>query len=213
MRKCKVKVLMCLDSIISNRLNPRHHLLLRDKMIDPLQQAQQTPHAPAPLIEHLIRISRLRKSDNSSGPVNLGIHRLRRHQRADITLRLVLFQIQQLRQTVHLDARVVLGHDADVVFDDALAEILPACLGLGVFGVFGGGEDVGGAEVGAEAVGDDGPAHDFGDGEGFEEFFFYGDEGVADVGVDAVEEVGLFVVVGGEEDVVDDSLEDLVLVR
>lgn len=66
--------------------------------------------------------------------------------------------------------------------------------------------------MGAEALGDDGPAHEFGDGEGFEELLLVGDEGVAGVGVYAVEEVGLFVVVRGEEDVIDDSLEDLKVV-
>lgn len=42
----------------------------------------------------------------------------------------------------------------------------------------------------------------------FEEALLFGDEGVAGVGVDAVEEVGLFVVVRGEDDVVDYSLQD-----
>ena len=98
------------------------------------------------------------------------------------------------------------------MLDDPLPEILPARVRFRVFLVgrcrFGG-EDVGGAEVGAEALRDDGPAHQFGDGEGFEQLLLVGDEGVARVGMDAVEEVGLLVVVGGEEDVVDDSLEDL----
>lgn len=65
----------------------------------------------------------------------------------------------------------------------------------------------------AKALGNDGPAHEFRDGEGSEELLLVGDEGVAGVGVDAVEEVGLFVVVGGEEDIIDDSLEDLTHVR
>ena len=42
----------------------------------------------------------------------------------------------------------------------------------------------------------------------FQELGFVGDLGVARVGVDAVQEVGLLVVVRGEEDVVDDALED-----
>ena len=108
---------------------------------------------------------------------------------------------------------VIFRHDADVVLDDAFSEILPAGLSFGVVFVGDGGEDVGGAEVVAEAVGDDGPAHEFGDGEGLDEFSFFGDEGVASVGVDAVEEVGLLVVVGGEEDEEDYSLEDLGWVR
>lgn len=113
-----------------------------------------------------------------------------------------------MRETGELDARVVFRDDAHVVLDDALAQVLPSGVRfwVGVFG--GGGEDVGGAEVGAVGLGDDGPAHDFGDGELFEEALFLGDEGVAGVGVDAVQEVGLLVVVRGEDDVVDDALED-----
>ena len=99
------------------------------------------------------------------------------------------------------------------MLDDAFSEILPAGESFRVGWVWGGGKDVRGTEVRAETLGDDGPAHEFRDGEGFEEGLFFGDEGVAGVGVDAVEEVGLFVVVGGEEDEEDYSLEDLRAVR
>jgi len=95
------------------------------------------------------------------------------------------------------------------VFDDTLAEVHVAGVGFGVVGGRGGVEYVGGAEVRTVFLGDNGPAHKFGDGEEFEEGGFGGDEGVAAVEVDAVEEVGLFVVVGGENDVVDYSLEYL----
>lgn len=178
-------------------------------MIDPLQQAQQTLHARTPLIQHLVRIPHLGETDDPGRAVDFGVDRLGRDELADVRLGFVLVEIEQLREPAHLDASVVLGDDADVVFDDALAEVLPALVGLGV-GVGGGGvEDVGGAEVGAEFLGHDGPAHEFGDGEEFEELGFRRDQAVARVGVDAVQEVGLFVVVGGEDDVVDDSLEDL----
>ena len=63
--------------------------------------------------------------------------------------------------------------------------------------------------MGAEALGNDGPAHEFGDGEGLEQLLLVGDERVAGVGVYAVEKVGLLVVVGCEKNVVDDPLEDL----
>jgi hypothetical protein len=42
--------------------------------------------------------------------------------------------------------------------------------------------------------------HNFGGGEEAEELLFAGEFGVAGVGFNAVEEVGLFVVVRGEED-------------
>lgn len=89
------------------------------------------------------------------------------------------------------------------MLDDALAEIHVAGVGFGIIGGGGGVEDVGGAKVRAVLLGDDGPAHEFRDGEELEEGGFSRDEGVAAVEVDAVEEVGLFVVVGGENDVVD----------
>ena len=63
--------------------------------------------------------------------------------------------------------------------------------------------------MGAKALGNNGPAHQFGDGEGFQKLLLIRDEGVAGIGVDAVEEIGLFIVVGSEEDVVYHSLEDL----
>ena len=190
-------------------LNPRHHLLLRNQMIDPLQQPQQAPHTPAPLIQHLIRAPRFRKTDHPRWTIDLCIYRLRRHQLANILFRLFLVEIQELAQPAHLDASVVFRDDTDVVLDDALAEVHVAGVGFGVLGGGGGVEDVGGAEVRAVSLVDHGPAHEFGYSEEFEECCFGGDEGVAAIEVDAVEEVGLFVVVRGEDDVVDYSLEDL----
>ena len=63
--------------------------------------------------------------------------------------------------------------------------------------------------MGAKALGNNGPAHQFRDSEGFQKLLLIRDEGIAGIGVDAVEEVGLFIVVGSEEDVVDHSLKDL----
>lgn len=83
------------------------------------------------------------------------------------------------------------------MLNDALPQILPSCMRFGIFGVFGCGEDVVGAEVRAVCIGDYGPAHKFGYGEEFEEASFFGDEVVAGVEVDAVKEIRLFVVVGG----------------
>ena len=66
--------------------------------------------------------------------------------------------------------------------------------------------------MGAEALGNHGPAHEFGDGEGLEQLLLVGDERVARVGVYAVEKVGLLVIVRCEKNVVDYSLEHLELV-
>lgn len=60
-------------------------------------------------------------------------------------------------------------------------------------------------------MGDVGPVHDLMGGEEAEELLFAREFGVAGVGLDAMEEVGLFVVVGGEEDVPGDALECLLV--
>ena len=99
------------------------------------------------------------------------------------------------------------------MLDDALAEIEPTLVGFRVgrrggrrgFGI----EDVGGAEVGAKFLRDDGPAHEFGDGEEFEELGLCGDESVASIKMNAMEEVGLLVVVRGKDYIVYYALEDL----
>ena len=192
-------------------LNPSHHLLLGDQMVDALQQAQQAPHAATPLVEHLVRVPGLGETDHPSRPIDLRIHRLRRDQLADVLLRLLLIEIEELTQSRHGDTGVVFGDDTDIVLDDAFAEVEVAGVGFGVVdGVcLRGGEDVGGAKVGAEFLRDDGPAHEFGDREEFQEGGFGGDEGVAGVEMDAVEEVGLLIVMGREDDVVNYSLKDL----
>lgn len=206
---------MCLHRVIAHRLYPSHHLLLRNQMIDPLQKAQKALHAPAPLVQNLIRIPGLGKRDDSRRPVDFGIDRLGRDELTDVAFRLFLVQIEQLGESVHLDAGVVFRYDANVVFNDPLPEVLPAGVGFWVFLICGwgcSGEDVGGAKVGAEALGNYGPAHEFGDGEGFEQLLLVGDEGVSSVGVYAMEKVGLLVIVRREKNVIDDSLEDLEVV-
>ena len=147
-------------------------------MIDTLQQAQQTLHTATPLIQHLIGIPHLCERNDPCGAIDLGVDGLGRDELADVGFGFVLVEVEELREAAHLDARVVFGDDADVVLDDAFAEVLPAVVGLVVGGEGGRGgrgggvEDVGGAEVGAEFRGDDGPAHEFGDGEEFEELGF-----------------------------------------
>ena len=107
-----------------------------------------------------------------------------------------------------MDASVVFGDDTDVVLDDALPEILPSlmCLLIGTLGAI---EYISAGKVGTEHLGDFGPSHEFVDGEEFEELGFQGHLSVAGVSLDAVQEVGLFVVVGGEDDEIDDALESL----
>ena len=112
---------MRLDRVIAHGLYTSHHLLLRDQMVDSLQQPQETLHAPAPLVQNLIRIPRLGERDDPRRPVDFGIDRLGRHQLTDVAFRLFLVQVEQLGEPVHLDAGVVFRYDANVVFDDPLA--------------------------------------------------------------------------------------------
>ena len=72
------------------RLNPGHHLLLRDQMVNALEQTQKALHATAPLVENIIGIARLGEADNLSRPINLGIDGLRSDQLGNILLSLVL---------------------------------------------------------------------------------------------------------------------------
>ena len=179
-------------------------------MIDPLEQAEQALHVEAPLVEDVVGVAGLREADDAGWPVDLGKHRLGRHQLADVLLRLVLGQVEQLGEAAHLDARVVLGDDADVVLDDALAQVLPPLKGL-VFVVILClvVEDVGAGQVGPEHAGDLGPPHELVDCEELQELGIVGHRRVARVLVDPVEEIVLLVVVGREDDEIDDALQYL----
>ena len=95
------------------------------------------------------------------------------------------------------------------MLDDPLAEVHVASVRFGVCGRRRGGEDVGGAEMGAIFFSLDRPAHEFGDGKELEEGGFSGDEGISGVEIDTVKKVGLFIVVWGKDYVVDHSLQNL----
>ena len=95
------------------------------------------------------------------------------------------------------------------MLDDPLTEVQIASVGFWVCGRRRRGEDVSGAEMGAIFSSHDWPAHEFRDRKELEEGSLGGDEGVAGVEIDTVEEVGLFVVMGGKDYVVDDSLQHL----
>ena len=112
---------MRLDCVIADGLNASHHLLLRDQVIDSLQQAQKALHAPAPLVQDLIGVPSLGERDDPRRPVDFGIDRLGRHQLTNIAFRLLLVQVEQLGEPVHLDAGVVFRYDANVVLNDPLA--------------------------------------------------------------------------------------------
>ncbi len=202
---------LALPGLGAGLLDGGHHLLLGDEVVDALEQAEQALHVEAPLVEDVVGVARLGEADDARGAVDLGEDRLGRHQLADVLLGFVLGQVEQLRQAAHLDARVVLGDDAHVVLDDALAQVLPPLEGLVLVVVVVGlvVEDVGARQVGPEHARHLGPAHELVNGEELEQLGVVGHHRVARVLVDPVQEVVLLVVVGREDDEVDDALQDL----
>ena len=77
-------------------LNAGHHLLLGDEMVDAFQQAQQTLHAGAPLVQHHVGVSRFGEIDHSRRPVDLGVDGLGRDELADVGFGFVLVEVEQL---------------------------------------------------------------------------------------------------------------------
>lgn len=194
----------------SSRLDARHHLLFGDEVIDSLQQSQQALHVAAPFVQDVIGVSGLGKAHDASRSVNLGVDRLGRDQLAYVLFRLILCQVEQLGEALHLDARVVLGNDADVVLDDTLPEILPSLVGLLIRRLAGlGVEDIGAGKVRTKFLSNLGPSHQLVDGEQSKKLGIEGDLRVASITVYAVEEIVLLVVVRGKDRKVDDALEDL----
>lgn len=153
-------------ALLSRGEDPRHHLLLRDQVVDPLQQPQKALHVAAPFVQHVVRIARLGEVDQSGWTVDLGVDRLRTDQLADVLLGFLLRQVQQFGQPAHLDTCVVLGHHPHVMLDHALAEVLPPPVWL-VFDRLAGLrlEDIRVAEVRAELLAHHRPAHQLVDGE------------------------------------------------
>ncbi len=94
---------------------PNSHAHLVDQMPRLLDQAQHPPEVPAPLVEQLVGALFRRKVDDARRPVNLGVHRLVRHELAQHLLGLVGREVEQVGQARHRDLRIVAGDDADVL--------------------------------------------------------------------------------------------------
>lgn len=151
--------------------------------------AEQTLHVARPLVEHFVSITSLLKADESGRAVDLGVDGLADNKVADVLLRLFLTKVEQLCQALEVNSSVVLGNDSDVVFNDTLAQVLPALVGLGIGSVGRSVEDVGLAQLGTVVLGDGGPAHEFGNGKEVEEGGIVRDLLVARVAVDSVEQI------------------------
>lgn len=182
--------LMSLALVATRRQDASHHFLLGDKMVDPLQKTKQALHITAPLVEHVVRIPGFGKVDQPRGSVDLGVDGLQRYKLADILLRLLLSQVQQLGQPAHLDTSVVLGHHAHVMLDDPLAQILPSPVGLVLSSLLGlGVEHIGATQMRAELLGHQRPAHQLGDGELLHQLGFLGNLRQSGVLLDAVQQI------------------------
>lgn len=64
-------------------------------------------------------------------------------------------------------------------------------------------------KVRSKLLGNHGPSHELWNGEEFDQLRIFGDHSVPRIALNAVYEVGLFVVVGRKDDEVNDALEDL----
>lgn len=111
-------------------LDASHHLLLGDEMINSLQQTQQALHVVAPFVQNIISISWLGKADNLCGTINLGVDCLGGDKLADVLLSLILGEIEELSEALHLDASVILGDDTDIVLNNPLSQVLPSLMRL-----------------------------------------------------------------------------------
>jgi hypothetical protein len=179
-------------------------------MIDPLQQSQQALHVSTPFVQYVVSISGFGEVDNPCWSIDLGIHRLRGYQLTDVFLRLVFCQIEELSKARHLDASIVFGNNSDIVFNDTLAQILPSLVRLRVGRLARDRiKDIGCAEMGTKQPSDFWPSHELMNGEELEELCVERDLLESGVFVDSVEEIGLFVVIWGEDNVVDSPLQDL----
>ena len=109
-----------------------------------------------------------------------------------------------------MDAGVVFGYNSDIVLDDTLAEIFPSLVCLLICRLtWSNIEDICAAEMRTKELGDFWPSHKFVNGEELKKLGIEWYLGISGISVNAMEEVGLFVVVGSEDDIVDDSLQDL----
>ncbi len=187
-----------------------HHFFLCDQVVDSLKQTKQALHISTPFVQNIVCISGLREADNSGGSIDFGVNGLRSDQLADILLRLIFRQIEQLGQAWHLDAGIVFGDDTNIVLNDTLAEILPSLICLLVCRLaLRRIEHICAAKVWPKQLGNFWPSHEFVNGEEFQQLCVEGDLVGSSVFLYAVEKVGLLVVVGSKDDIVDDSLQDL----
>lgn len=142
-------------------LNPSHHLLLCNEMVDSLKKPEKALHVPAPLIQDVVSIARFGEADDVCGTIDFRIDGLGCNKLADVLFRLIFSEVEQLRQARHLNTRVVFRYHTDIVFNDPLPEVLPPLIRFWIIRLFRlGVKNVGGAEVGSKLLGDHRPPHD-----------------------------------------------------
>ena len=186
-RKCD---LTSLALVAPSRHDPGHHLFLGNQVVDALQVAQKALHVTAPFVQHVVGITGLGEADQPSRAVDLGVNRLRCDQVANVFLSFFLSQIQELRQTTHLNPRVIFSHHSHIVLDHTLPEVLPSPVRL----IVGrrarlGFEDVCVAQVRAELLRNHRPTHQFGDRKQLNQTLFIGNLREAAILLNAVQKI------------------------
>ena len=85
-----------LRALLRRRLDTRHHLLLRDQVINALQQTKQALHVSAPLVQHLVRITLLLEADKLCGAIDTSEDGLVDDQVGDVLFGFLGRQVEKL---------------------------------------------------------------------------------------------------------------------
>mmetsp|Transcript_13252 Transcript_13252/g.41928 ORF Transcript_13252/g.41928 Transcript_13252/m.41928 type:complete len:510 (+) Transcript_13252:201-1730(+) len=146
------------------------HALLVDPVAALLHEVEQLGDVPRPRVEVLAGVLLAPEHHHARGAVDLGKERLGDDHVAEVLLREVRGEVEELREAGHGAAAVVLGHHEDVVLNHAEAEVLPALLPVRAPEHLRLRLDLGGV-----GRGEGGPADDLEGGELLEELLVHGE--------------------------------------
>mmetsp|Transcript_2255 Transcript_2255/g.3790 ORF Transcript_2255/g.3790 Transcript_2255/m.3790 type:complete len:407 (-) Transcript_2255:331-1551(-) len=99
------------------------HVFFVDEVARALNQAQQLRNIRVPVGEHALGRARLGEGHHAARPVHLRPEAVLAHQGRQVRLRLIFCKLQVLRKPFHPDLLVVLCNSANIVLDDAHAEV------------------------------------------------------------------------------------------
>ena len=90
-------------------------LFLSNQVTGLLNQPKEPVNILRPLVQNLVGVLGLRKRNNSRWTINLGIDRLGHNQLGQELLAILVWQVQQLCQTLRRNACVVFGNHTNVL--------------------------------------------------------------------------------------------------